>query len=476
MKTNFLRLFTFISIISFFTISCTTELEYGTNFNAKLIDIDNSTSIILGDFKTFKIELSNVFARNISNNYEIYYKSENVILYNGLLPITQDTYTTFQSDNNIINLSLKGIQIANKPLIIKVRDNAGLEKELNVTINVSTNNSFTVIKNSNISVVPIQITNTFNLGLILENLFQTPTSSFQIKVTSEFGGDNTINNTIVADNTFIPVTVGNITTTFKPLLLGNQTLTYIVKNENNVERQVVFNLVVNEKPFLLSTTNSSLTAKETITRNITFSLGDVIPNFTYQVKFQSNNNAVIKDNQGALQISDTYNVINLSQTNLFTYTYNSSTVGNDIVTISVKDQFNQIKAIQISIECLSKPKIDYFFSQTYLGSNNSAFTYLSCKYNMTLSQYGTNVTITEVELKIRNFATNNLDTYTTIICPTDQNGRQNIYPVGSSHVFYNGLANTPNNVNYYANQQYTLRVKDSDGAWSNIKTGFVNTL
>ncbi|WP_395076781.1 hypothetical protein [Flavobacterium sp.] len=471
MKTNILKLFTLVNIIALFTISCTKELEYGTNFNAKLLDIDNSTSVVLGDFKAFKIELSNVFAKNTSNNYQILYTSENVTLYNGAIPITQNNYTPFVSDNNIINLSLKATTIANKPLVIRIKDNAGLEKELNVTINVLTNNTYTLVKNTNIAVQPIQITNTFNLGLILENLYQTPASAFQIKVTSELGGDYTINNTVIANNTYIPVSVGNITATFKPLLLGNQTLTFTVKNENNVERQVVFSLVVNEKPFLLTTTNSSITAKETITRNITFSLGDVIPNFTYQVKFQSNNNAVIKDNQGILQISNTFNAISLSPTNLFIYTYTSSTVGNDIVTITVKDQFNQVKTIQVNIECFAKPRIDYFFAETYIG-----FSYLKCKYSMTLSQFGPNVTITEVELKIRNFSTNSFDVYTTVICPSDPGGYLNIYPFSLSYINYTGALNTPNNLNYHANQQYALRVKDSDGAWSATKTGIVNTL
>ena len=257
--------------------------------------------------------------------------------------------------------------------------------------------------------------------------------------------------------------------------LGEQTLTLVVVNSQNIEQEVTFNLKVNPKIFTV-VSSGSLTSKQTQLKDFSFVTNNTISTWQYQVKFESNTQAVFKSNTGSVIPTNTYVNMPLNTPN-FTYKYLSDAVGTDLITISVKDQFGQVVSTTINVTVDSKPTIAAVEANV---TNNGAYQ-LGASYKIAGAQgYGVGSAIVEYEFKILNYKTNVYDTYTTV-----QNTA--MYPQDCLYGFYfsttsgtcSGVSIVPHaqvtnedrNINFYWNQPYTVRVKDADGIWSAITTG-----
>ncbi len=156
--------------------------------------------------------------------------------------------------------------------------------------------------------------------------------------------------------------------------------------------------------------SGTLTTKQTQLKDFSFVTNNTISTWQYQVKFESNTQAVFKSSTGAVIPTNTY--VNMPQnTSNFTYNYLSDAIGADLITISVKDQFDQVVSTTVNVTVDSKPTI----AAVEANVKNINGYQLGASYKIAGAQgYGAESAIVEYQFKILNYKTNVYDTYTTV--------------------------------------------------------------
>ena len=472
MKNIQIKIVLFLSLL--LISSCSKELEYGTNFEFKINNIDNN-SVVLFSEKTFALELTTFFNNSDSKTFSFSYDCQDVdIIDNNTTLLKNQKYpVTFNADN-LLPLKLKGTAQGEFVLKITLTDESGLSKEKQVLVKVVEDLNFSFVANNMQPLYEDVITTTFTFSLALQNT-GTGADTYSIKALPSSPGTVLINSALAVPNELISTVPGNINVSFTPSTLGNQTLTLVAVNSQNIEQEVTFNLKVNPKIFTV-VSSGTLTTKQTQLKDFSFVTNNTISTWQYQVKFESNTQAVFKSSTGSVIPTNTYVNLPMNTSN-FTYKYQSDAIGSDIITISVKDQFDQVVTTSINVTVESRPTIAAVEAKV---TNNGAYL-LGAFYKINGVQgYGAGSAIQEYEFKILNYKTNLYDTYTTV-----QNTA--MYPQDCLYGFYfsttygtcsgvsivphTQITNEDRNINYYWNQPYTVRVKDADGIWSTTVTG-----
>lgn len=464
---NIFKTIAFLLIISL-SLSCSKELEYGSDYDFKINNIDNST-IVASLEKTFSIEVIKQFNKTKSKNFTFSYSGANIEIINDNIPLLQNNPYPFTLDEmNKINLKLIPKTKGDLTLTVNLTDDFGLSREKKIIVKVIEDLNFDFKATNPKPLYEDIITSSFDLFMQLTNI-GTGTDTYKIKAFSSLTGNIKINNNLGVQNELNPILQGNITASFTPDMLGEQTVTFIIVNSKNVEKEVTYKLKVNPKVFSV-TPIASLETKQTLSKNFTFTLSNTIPNWKYKVKFQSNTGAKISTTNGLLLALNTYTDLALNTKN-FTYVYNSDAIGSDVITITVTDEYNQVISSSINVTVTSKPTISKVDAKVYkTGDLLNAF------YKIQGDQAFGGATITEYEFKILNYATNNFDTFnlkesafsTLYDLEGFNRARYVFYFSGGAHI---QVTKEDRTINYYWNQPYTVRVKDSDGVWSDTIGG-----
>lgn len=472
MKTLHIKILLFLSLIV--VSSCSKELEYGTNFEFKINNIDNNSVVIFSE-KTFALELTTFFNNSDSKTFSFSYDCQDVDLIDNNVTLLKNVKypVTFNVDN-ILPLKLKGTAEGEFVLKITLTDESGLSKEKQVLVKVVEDLNFSFVGNNMQPLYEDVITTIFTFSLALQNT-GTGADTYSIKALPSSPGTVLINSALAVPNELISTVPGNINVSFTPSTLGNQTLTLVAVNSQNIEQEVTFNLKVNPKIFTV-VSSGALTTKQTQLKDFSFVTNNTISTWQYQVKFESNTQAIFKSSTGAVIPTNTYVNMPLNTSN-FTYKYLSDAVGADLITVSVKDQFDQVVSTTVNVTVDSKPTI----AAVEANVKNIDGYQLGASYKIAGAQgYGTGGAIVEYEFKILNYKTNVYDTYTTLqntaMYPQDCLYGFYFIPTsgtcsGVSIVPHTQITNEDRNINFYWNQPYTVRIKDADGIWSAISNG-----
>lgn len=475
MKNIFYSILAFTLIFS--SSSCTKELEFGSNFEFKVDNLNNETTILLNNEKSFSIEVLNAFSQSNSKNYKVSYKANDVELISDnttLLPATN--YPFVLSDKNTIDLKLKASATGNIKITFTLTDDEGTTKEQTILIKVINDLSFNFEAVNKKDLYEDIITTAFPFSLSLQNT-GSGVDTYKIKAFSSSDGTIILNDNLLVPNKLTSISTGNINVSFTPTTVGTQTLNFIVVNSANVEKEIVFKLNVQQKVFTVLSV-ATLSVKETINSEFNFTLGNTIPNWQYQVKFNSNTQSNIYDSTGKIIPLNTFVNLTLNKAS-FTFEYLTNSAVNDILTITVQDPNNQTVSSSVKIVTASRPTIVNVDAKII---NSNAIPQLQAVYKIIGAQAYGSSTITDYEFKITNYDTGNLDVYT--------NSTLSLYGTDYSYLYYfyrrkfinnqwvqtavhTPILNEDRTINHYLNQPYTVRVKDSDGVWSNTITGIM---
>lgn len=440
--------------------SCSKELEYGSDFNFKINNIDNN-SIILNSEKTFELELSDFFNQNNDKTFKLSYNCDSVDLIDGNLTLLQGNDYSFSfNELSKLPLKLKATKQGDFTLTIYLTDINGLKKEQQVVVKVIEDLNFSFNQEQALPNYEDVLSTTFNFSFKLQST-GSGGDSYKIKALPSLSGTVLINNALVAPKELVNVAAGNITVVFTPDMIGKQSLTLVVVNSKNVEKEVTLELVITQKVFTVTASNN-FEVKETLNKQFSFITEGTIPNWTYQVKFKSTTNAKIYSSVGVLIPLDTYVDLPVNSST-FNFIYEATKVGVDPLEITVKDKNNQTVVKNITVTGLSKP-IFALTARAFLDPGTEPYNlkYLSAFYNFEYVEvYGQNVTIAQYEFKVFNYKTKVIDTYTE-----------------KTKSLYTFELYTPSNneeseklKDFYGNQKYTARIKDSDGVWSETISG-----
>lgn len=457
----------FILLTFSLLFSCESELEYGSNFDFKVNNIDN-TSIVVNTPKLITLELTEFFNPENNKTFTFSYEAESLDIINENITLLKGNDYSFTFDEqSTLPLTIVATKKGNYTLTLKLTDAYGMKKEQKVIVKAEENLSFTLLTNTN-TVTEKEITVPFDFALTLTNIGTTQ-DTYQVKAFSSLEGTILINNKLAEQNTLYPVETGNISLSFTAEKLDVQTVTLVVVNSANVEKEITFDLKVLPKVFTVNPV-STFEVKQTLTKEFSFVTVNTIPTWKYQVKFSSLKNAKISTETDTPVLLNTFIDLPLNSNN-FTFKYSSDIPGDDNLTITVQDKNGQIVSSNVDVKVNSAPTIEYVTANLYAQS-----TRLGCRYDIVNPQaYGTGIVITEYEFSILNSKTGVKDVYTT-------KSNTNIYSNNPNSTVYFGSGTNPrspnvnesNSINWYRNQPYTVRVKDSEGVWSETIKGVMS--
>lgn len=464
MKNIFSKLIILLFVSLFF--SCSKELEYGSNFEFKINNIDNN-SIVLNTEKTFELKLTEFFNQNNNKKFQLSYECDNVSLINDNLTLLKGVNYEFTfNELSTLTLILIAPQKGDFTLKIKLKDINGLQKEQQVIVKVVEDMNFSLVQEQPKDIYENVLSTAFNFSFNLKNMGSSG-DSYKIKVIPSLTGKILLNSAPILANQLISASLGNISLVFTPEMLGKQTLTVVVLNSKNLEKEITINLVINQKPFAVVASND-FEVSQTSNKQFSVVTNGTNPIWTYQVKFKSTIQAKIYSNLGVIIPLDSY--VNLpTNSSVFNFIYESEVVGVDPLEISIKDKNGQIVVKKIIVSVLSKPTINLFAKVRIVAAGVSPNIHdsLLCEYIFNdVKSYGTGVTITDYEFKIFNYKTNKMDTYT-------DSKNSSLYPSTPEYYVYKKERDPQRERirNYYLNQSFTARVKDSNGVWSETISG-----
>ena len=464
MKNILSKCLLILSISLFF--SCDRELEYGSDYEFKINNIDNN-SIIINSPKTFSLELTTFFNPGNNKTFKFSYEADNIDIINDNITLLKSVDYNFTFDElNKLPLTLTASKEGNFTLTIKLTDAYGIKKEQKVIVKVEENLNYSVVANNMEPLYEKVITNPFEFSLNLTNI-GTSEDTYQIKAISSLTGTVLINSKLAENDVLYPVTVGNISVSFTPEMLDVQTLTIVVVNSENLEKEVTFNLKVLPKVFSVSPV-STFSVKKSLIKDFSFATVNTIPTWKYQVKFSSTTNAKIYTEEGTFIPLNSLIDLPINK-NTFNYKYSSDAVGEDNLTITVIDKNGQTVSSSVVVNVLSIPTIDFVIAK--LSQQNRR---VLCNYEIGGAKaYGNGVTIAEYEFSIFNFKTKVNDVYTLQAAQIYTSAVQAFYfdtdPDATRPTTPN--VNESKLVNWYYQQPYTVRVKDSEGVWSETIKG-----
>ena len=308
----------FLSITAVLFLACERELEYTSDFNFEIREIDD-TSIFINTVKPFSLEVTDV--KNAENNQE--YKFSYQVIGGGSLIVKEGTTTLIEGnkysytvdDENLLHFDL----IPQDDGVIKVEftlyDNNNISKSKEILVYCHDEDySFTfngVVPNANGAVntnIPFSL-NIQNTGL--------SNNSFQLKYTSTGTGNVIIGGNIQQANTYFNVTAGVIGGFYTSNSIGPQTVTFTCIDLSGNTIDVVLNFNFTAVPFALAKIND-FSVKNTLKSDFKFTLTNTLSTATYQIKFTSINNAKIYNGTTQIPMNSWQN-LTLVGNNLYTY-------------------------------------------------------------------------------------------------------------------------------------------------------------
>jgi len=468
-----LRLFILTILFSFF--SCDRELEYSSDFQFIVNNIDDD-EIFINTSKPFSLEITELKNIIANQNYRFRYQvtSGTLIVKDGTVTLIEGNEYDFAIDNNNrINLEL--IPQSSGTLTVKLflKDNNGIEQEKEVLVYCNDqdyNFQFTgAVPNANAVVnqqVPFSLTLT-NTGL--------SANIFQLKYSSNLTGNLSINSQIYNQNQFYQVNPGTIQGIYQSNVAGQHDLVFTCRDVSGTERTVNLTINIAPTPFLL-TKLSDFSVKNTKTNQFQFTLANTLAGASYQIKFTSNESASIYQGTGTSTSAPMNTWLNLTLigSNLYTYTYLANSDINDNLSVEIKDNYNQTQTIVFNVTVFPKPT----FNGNIIFTRNNPVCFSSgfcnCSFN-TKSNIVTTITggatLSKTKIIVKNKLTGNFDTYeytNSLLVQTLETGSGS--GMGSTAALTSAY-----NLSKYAGQLYSMQIQDSDGVWSNVFNGTVIT-
>lgn len=457
--------------------SCEKELEFGSNFEFQINNIDDS-EIFINTNKTFQIEVITTTNINDNKNYKLSYQvvSGNIQLKDGTTTLIEGNQYDFElNDLNIIQLDLIPKQAGQNILKVILTDNNNVVKSKEVVI-LCTNEDYSFSFSGTVPNPTGDVNVGIPFSLTLANTGQS-SNAFQLKYISTGVGSVLIGGNIKPANQYFNVTEGAIQGLYSSSAVGSQTVTFTCIDSNAQTQQVTLTFNFEAQEFNL-TKISNFTVKNTLKKDFKFTLTNTLPTATYQIKFSSTKPSKISTGANELQMNQWLN-LTIIASNLYSYDYQALGDLNDILTVEIKDSYNQIKSINYAITVFSKPIIlnqnIQFTRQTpsYNPFGNGSWNCNGYTRSNTLNTISGGATLIKTKIIIKNKLTGVYDTL-DFNNSNIQNTLEAVTSIGNqtSNNAYTGCYNSSK----YAGQIYTIQVQDSDGVWSDIYNGTVNSI
>lgn len=468
-------LYAIFAIIVLF--SCDRELEFGSDFEFQIRNIDDN-EIYINTLKSFQLEI--LSTKNVTNNKN--YKFSYSVVGGGELTVKDGSssliegneYNYTVNDLNLISLDLIPESAGEIRVKFSLSDNNGVLKSKEIIVYCTDEDfgyTFTGVApnpNGNVNVgIPFSL-NIVNTGL--------SANSFQVKYISSSLGTVTIGGSAMPYNTYFNTASGTIGGLYTSSNIGTHDVTFTCIDLNGQEIQVVLTFNITASPFSLAKL-SNFSVKNTLKKEFKFILTNTLSSATYQVKFTSLNPSKIFKGTTQLNMSTWIN-LNLDPTNLYSYDYEANSDVNDVLSVEVKDNYGQTQTINYDVTVFARPSINNFNVSFIRNPVTSGFNSFSCNGNTksnTLNTITGGATLVKTKLIIRNKLTGAYDTL-----EFNNNLIQNQLEYVSSYCSTSGWGSTCTsssvfsgcfNQSKYAGQLYSIQIQDSDGVWSTVSSG-----
>lgn len=435
------KFFVFLFILFSFS-SCEKELEYSTNFNFNFKNLDNN-AIQIDTEKDFSIELSNFFDVNNVKDFEIKYRvvSGTANIYYDKKIVNYDNFELYTfSESNLLPFVIIPKSTGNIQVEVIIKNIEGIEKTQNFTLNCK-DNDFRFDFSASPTDQSGMIYQDIAFSLTLKNLGQSQDTNFRIKYISDKEGILKVGNTVIQNNSLSQITPGIINCTYNGNIVGIHNIVITCVNSANEAKQINLKFEVKPSPFSL-VRDINFSVKESLKKTFQFSLNNTIPQASYSIKFVSKNNCNIYNGTTIIP-NDFYTPLTLNNNGIYTFDYEALSNLDDILTVYVKDSYNQEKSIVYDIDIISRPVISslildkgfyqYTIIEKHVIYNNANYAGFEFQKFIEKDQtWGPNLTLKNVKATNSTFS--------------------------ATYSFTGSSFNSPGT--------YRFRIKDSDGAWS----------
>lgn len=456
--------------------SCEKELEFGSNFEFQINNIDDS-EIFINTNKTFQVEVISTTNINDNKNYKLSYQvvTGNIQLKDGTTTLIEGNQYDFElNDLNIIQLDLIPKQAGQNILKIILTDNNNVVKTKEVVI-LCTDEDYSFLFSGTVPNPTGDVNVGIPFSLTLANTGQS-SNAFQLKYISTGIGNVIIGGNIKPANQYFNVTEGAIQGLYSSSAVGTQTITFTCIDSNAQTQQVSLTFNFEAQEFTL-TKITDFTVKNTLKKDFKFTLTNTLPTATYQIKFTSTKPSKIFLGTNELQMNQWLNLTVIAS-NLYSYDYQALGDLNDVLTIEIKDSYNQVKSINYTVTVLSKPiivnqNIQFTRSTPNYNQFGNSWSCVGNTRSNTLNTLSSGATLVKTKIIIKNKLTGAYDTLEF----NNSNIQNTLETVSSvlkqtSNEAFTGCYNSSK----YAGQLYTIQIQDSDGVWSDIYNGTVSVI
>jgi len=429
-------------LVAILVFGCTKQIDFADDFHFKVAGINNQL-IFINSLRDIELKISNINAQVKPNFSVAFQKIE------GDLELSQNNknyierqYYTYQS----ATLTIKPKSVGAIKFKILVKDNNSLIEKEDIFQIYCTDSDFEFNFDATTPNLNPTVTNPINIAINLEKIGLSE-DNFTLKYTNTKQGTLTINGNTLAQNVETPILAGTTNAVFTTNVQGLHELVFQVKNSRDMVKQVSLTINFTLDSFDISLYEPSISVKETLSKDFILQFTNAIAGSQYQILFSSEKASTIKQQTRIIE-KDVFTAIEIPENGLVTFEYTAMQATNDLITIKVKDANQQEKMILLDVIIRAAPVIksvatsQYFNSTTMIATVNLNVTNVQLSQGATISQY--QYIIDNTSFGTSFYSTNPVKVEQTVTAP-------------SNHIHWS--------------KNYMVRVKDSDGAWSQYYNG-----
>jgi len=441
-------------LVAILVFGCAKQIDQTEDFNFKVSGINNE-SVFINSLRDIELKIININAQEKSNFSFSFQKIE------GDLELSQNNKTYSQGQYYKYQGSTFTIKPKSLGLIkFKLKVSLGTTIKEDIFQIYCTDSDFEFNFDATTLNLNPTVTNPIKMAINLEKLGLSE-DSFTLKYTDTKQGTLTINGNTLAQNVETPILAGTTNAVFTTNVQGLHELVFQVKNSRDMVKQVTLIINFNLDSFDISLYEPSITVKETLSKEFTLQFKNAVAGTKYQVLFSSEKSSIIKQ-QGRFIEKDVFTEVEIPEVEnpednseipeygLITFEYTAMQATSDVVTIKVKDAKSEEKMILLNVIIRAAPVIKSVTTSQYFNSSTMMGTTILNVNNVKLSQGAT------------------ISDYESIIEKTSYGS--SIYRYQDNPLKVEEKAYAPNNHIHWS-QNYMVRVKDSDGVWSEYYFG-----
>jgi len=437
-------------IIVILALGCTKEIDFADDFDFKVLGINNDL-IFIGTQKQIQIDMENVNAQK-DHQYMIYFETIEGyldVIYNGETWIAKKQYP-YNPLQNKFSVRPKTTGTIKFKLVVS----SGATIKEDIFQIYCTDSDFEFNFNASASNSSPTLAEPVTIVLNLEKVGLSE-DSFTLKFENDKTGFLLKQNDTLETAKPISIKTGENILIYHPRQGERHLLTFEVTNSKEMTKQVIIPLDIQTPVFELTLPyNPMNNIREAVAHGFSLVFSKFYPYLNHQVKFTPKYSSSITDSSNKAIPNNTFVELEIPKDGVcwFKYTPLQSNSLQDQVTITIKDQSQNIQEFIMIVNIVAKPKITNVkvFQTTSNGKVRTEYDIA----NVIVENAGVGAYLEEYQFQILNKTTSNWDTF---------NLKTNVI-LDDYQISY--LQNYK-----YWQQPYRARIKDNYGTWSDYWEG-----